>query len=162
MVHLPKTDQKSCGSSASPWQTVKSTTGRDSSKPNWDATRGWGQSAKSIHHLGSRGGSSRFAPHYFRSDLAALGTLKNAGCLCCNRLFRRLVYRRISQKHPSQRRSSLSTLGGGKIQGAAVGKIASRSRFRARPNGTLYTARDTQGDAAAIPVGNRAGARQSD
>src|SRR5579864_4992430 len=96
---LPKTDQKSCGSSASHWQTVKSTTDKGSSNPNVDGDRGRVQSAKSIHHLGSRGGGFRFAPRYFRPNSATRGTCKNAGCFRCTRLFRRLVYRRISQKH---------------------------------------------------------------
>ena len=50
--------------------------------------------------------------------------------------FRRVVYRRISQNHPSQGRSSLSALGGDAVQGTQSSKFASRTPIpdRTRPN----------------------------
>ena len=162
MALLPRVDQKSCGSSASHWQTGKSSTVKDSSNPNWGGNRERVQSAKSFQNLGSRGGGFCLSFFSIRPGHAASQTRQVTVCRQYSGFFWCLVYRRISQKHPSQRRSSVPALGGSKIQRTSIGKIAPRSRFRTGPDGAMHTAGHPADHVSAVSVGNRAGARQSD
>src|SRR5580700_8115517 len=105
MALLPKTDRKSCGSSALPSRTGRSTTDRDLNKTVGVGDTGGIQGAKIFPHFCFLCGGSRPAVCLRGAKYAASKPDKIAGLPHYAGFFGRVVHRGISPKLASERRS---------------------------------------------------------
>src|SRR5580692_5038493 len=119
MALRPKTDRRSCGSSALPSRTGRSTTDRDLNKTGGVGDAGGIQGAKTFLHFCSLCGGNRPAVCFGGAEYAASKPDKIAGLPHYAGFFGRVVHRGISPKLASERRSASPAVGRSEIQRAS-------------------------------------------
>src|ERR1700733_1682090 len=111
-----KMDRRSCGSSALRSRTGRSTTDRDLNKTGGVGDAGGIQGAKTFVHFCFLCGGSRPAVCLWGAKYAASKPDKIASLSHYPGFFGRVVYRRISSKSASERRTPFPAVGRSEIQ----------------------------------------------